>query len=162
MPEAKIHSAADLHIGLKVAYELDITEEDVLSFARLTGDQNPLHVDADYARSSNYQGRIVHGAFQVGLASALLGMHLPGKRVLLGTINSRFPSPLYFPNRVKLIGEIVSWNSQTIAGQLKVLVQEGVSLTTTAEIFMGFTLHEADKGPASEDSSLVPGENGKV
>ena len=143
MPEAQIYSAEDLHAGLRVAYELEIHDEDILSFARLTGDHNPLHVDADYARTSNYQGRIAHGAFQVGLASALLGMHLPGKKVLLGTINRRFPSPLYFPTRVKIAGEISAWNAQTLSGQLKVVVQEATSLTTTAEVFMGFTLHEA-------------------
>src|SRR6185295_15795848 len=142
MPEAQVYSADDLRAGLRVAYELEIHEEDILSFARLTGDHNPLHVDADYARNTNYQGRIAHGAFQVGLASALLGMHLPGKKVLLGTINSRFPSPLYFPARVKIAGEISAWNTQKLAGQLKVVVQEASSLTTTAEIFMGFTLHE--------------------
>ena len=155
MPEAQIYSAADLRAGLRVAYELEIHEEDILSFARLTGDHNPLHVDAEYARTSNYQGRIAHGAFQVGLASALLGMHLPGRKVLLGTINSRFPSPLYFPSRVKIAGEISAWNAQTLSGQLKVVVQEISSLTTTAEVFMGFTLHEEKRA----ETSLVQGDH---
>jgi NAD(P)-dependent dehydrogenase (short-subunit alcohol dehydrogenase family)/acyl dehydratase len=158
MPEAQLYSAADLRTGLKVSYELDITEADILSFARLTGDQNPLHVDEEYARTSNYQGRIVHGAFQVGLASALLGMRLPGKKVLLGTINSRFPGPLYFPTRVRLTGEIASWNVQTLGGQLKVLVQEATSLTTTAEISMGFTLHEERKTKETKERAPIADE----
>lgn len=140
--EAKTYTAADLRPGLKVTYEREITDADVLSFARLSGDQNPLHVDADYAAASNFQGRIVHGAFQVSLASALLGMHLPGKNVLLGSINSRFPAPLYFPTRARISGEITSWNQQTLGGQLKVIIQEAESLRSTAEISMGFTLHE--------------------
>jgi 3-oxoacyl-[acyl-carrier protein] reductase len=165
MPEAQIYSAADLRAGLRVAYELEIHEEDILSFARLTGDHNPLHVDADYARTSNYQGRIAHGAFQVGLASALLGMHLPGKKVLLGTINSRFPSPLYFPSRVKIAGEIAAWNAQTLSGQLKVVVQEATSLTTTAEVFMGFTLHEertAATSSVQSESAVSDSDNNKL
>ena len=140
--EARLYRAEELRSGLRVSYEREISEEDVLSFARLSGDCNPLHIDADYARESNYQGRIVHGAFQVGLASALLGMHLPGRNVLLGSINSRFPAPLYFPSRVKVSGEIASWNSQSHGGQLKVIIQESASLRPTAEISMGFTLHE--------------------
>ncbi|HWN10315.1 MAG TPA: SDR family oxidoreductase [Pyrinomonadaceae bacterium] len=155
MPEAKLYSAEDLRAGLKITYEVEISEEDILAFARLTGDQNPLHVDADYARTSNYQGRITHGAFQVGLASALLGMHLPGKKVLLGTINSRFPAPLYFPCRVKVTGEITTWNARTLGGQLKVLIQEATSLATTAEIFMGFTLHEERKTSISEARPFI-------
>ncbi len=140
--EARIYRAEELRPGLKVTYDRKITEEDILSFARLSGDHNPLHVDTDYAKQSNYQGRIVHGAFQVGLASALLGMHLPGQNVLLGSINSRFPAPLYFPARARISGEITSWNLQTLGGQLKVVIQEAESLRPTAEISMGFTLHE--------------------
>jgi len=145
--EAKLYRAEVLRPGLKVSYEREITEADVLAFARLSGDCNPLHVDTDYATESNYHGRIVHGAFQVGLASALLGMHLPGKNVLLGSINSRFPSPLYFPTRAKVSGEITSWNMQSQGGQVKVIIQEAASLMSTAEISMGFTLHgsEANK-----------------
>ena len=158
MPEARVYSAEDLRPGLKVTYEVEISEEDVLTYARLTGDHNPLHVDTDYARTSNYQGRIVHGAFQVGLASALLGMHLPGQKVLLGTINSRFPGPLYFPARVRMTGEIASWNARTLGGQVKVLVQEFPSLTTTAEIFMGFTLHEARQQEPNVIQDLKPNE----
>lgn len=159
MPDAKVYSAEDLYVGMKVSYEQEITEKDIFAFAELTGDCNPLHVDAEYAKSSNYQGRIAHGAFQVGLASAMLGMHLPGEKVLLGSINSRFPAPLYFPKRIKITGEISAWNRENLGGQLKVIVQEANSTNTTAEIFMGFTLHEERLERASEkvvdDSALA-------
>lgn len=155
MPEAQTYSADDLRVGLKVTYEVEITEEDILAFARLTGDHNPLHVDAEYAQSSTFQGRIVHGAFQTSLAAALLGMHLPGKKVLLGTINARFPSPLYFPCRVKLTGEIASWNRKILGGQLRTIVQAANSLTTTAEISMGFTLHEDSKTRVNNERSQI-------
>jgi NAD(P)-dependent dehydrogenase (short-subunit alcohol dehydrogenase family)/acyl dehydratase len=146
MPEVKVYLADELRTGMQVSYERDISEEDVLSFAGLTGDFNPLHVDQNYAATTNYQRRIVHGAFQVGLASAALGMHLPGQNVLLGSINSRFPTPLYFPSKVRVSGEITSWNLDARSGQLKVLIQEANGLETTAEIYMGFTLHERGRG----------------
>lgn len=150
MLEAKVYLPEDLYVGLKVSYEREISEEDILAFAELSGDYNPLHVDAEYAESSNYQGRIAHGAFQVGLASGLLGMHLPGKKVLLGSINGRFPVPLYFPASIKITGEITAWNPQNLGGQLKVIIQDANSTNTTAEIFMGFTLHEERQNDAVE------------
>lgn len=153
MPEVKVYLADELRTGMQVSYERDISEEDVLAFAGLSGDFNPLHVDQNYAAATNYQGRIVHGAFQVGLASAVLGMHLPGQNVLLGSINSRFPAPLYFPSRVKVSGEISSWNLDARSGQLKVLIQEAAGLETTAEIYMGFTLHERGRGQDEGDAS---------
>jgi NAD(P)-dependent dehydrogenase (short-subunit alcohol dehydrogenase family)/acyl dehydratase len=148
MPEVKVYRADDLSTGMRVSYEREIAEEDILSFASLTGDLNPLHVDQNYAAATNYRGRIVHGAFQVGLASAVLGMHLPGQNVLLGSINSRFPTPLYFPAKVRVSGEITSWNLDARSGQLKVLIQEAAGLQTTAEIYMGFTLHEQGREQA--------------
>jgi len=172
-PEPKAYAADELAVGLSAEFEREITEEDILAFARNSGDQNPLHVDAAYAAATSYQGRIVHGAFQVGLASALLGMHLPGRSVLLGSVNARFIAPLYFPCRVHVRGEITSWNRQTLAGQLKVVVEEAASSVPTSEIFMAFSLHEkreaarptapvavAPAGPAGQRVVLVTGASG--
>ena len=132
-----------LGVGSVAEFERKISEEDVLSFARNSGDLNPIHVDADYAFTRNHRGRIVHGAFQMGLASALLGMHLPGQDVLLTSVNARFMDPLYFPCRVRVYGEITSWNSDNSWGRLKVVVQDASTLTAAAEIFMSFTFHDA-------------------
>jgi NAD(P)-dependent dehydrogenase (short-subunit alcohol dehydrogenase family)/acyl dehydratase len=144
-PEARVWAGDELRVGLAAEFEREVAEADVLAFAANSGDANPLHVDADYARGTAYGGRIVHGAFQVGLASALIGMHLPGRHVLLASVAARFPAPLYFPCRVRVRGEITAWNSETRAGQLKVTVVETARQTPTAEVVLGFTLHE--QGP---------------
>ena len=107
-----------------------------------SGDANPLHVDSEYACQSNFAGRVVHGAFQVALASALIGMRLPGRNVLLGSANAKFPAPLYYPCRVSVSGQIASWNLQSRAGSVKVTVRERATQTPTAEIHLSFTLHE--------------------
>ena len=155
-PAARVLGAADLRVGLADEIERDLTEEDVLAFARLSGDHNPLHVDADYARATNYQGRIVHGALQVGLASAMLGMHLPGRNVLFGAANARFLAPLYFPCRVRVRGEITTWSAEERRGTLIVLVHEASSLGTTAEIHASFTLHEQREVAAPMASPATP------
>jgi 3-oxoacyl-[acyl-carrier protein] reductase len=142
-PEPAAWRPEQLRPGLRAEFERDVTEADVLAFARNSGDCNPLHVDPGYARASNFRGRIAHGAFQVGLASALLGMHLPGRSVLLGSVNARFPSPLFFPCRVLVRGEITAWDRGLNAGQLRVSVLEAAARTPTAEVVMGFTLHES-------------------
>ena len=90
--EMKLRSH-DVAVGARWAFERDVTEEDVLLFARLSGDENPLHVDTEYAASTNFGQRLAHGALQARIASSVLGMHLPGRNVLLGGINARFPAP---------------------------------------------------------------------
>jgi NAD(P)-dependent dehydrogenase (short-subunit alcohol dehydrogenase family)/acyl dehydratase len=136
----KVIAADDLRVGLTAEYEREIEESDVLGFAANSGDFNPLHVDSGFAQSTRYSQRIVHGAFQVGLASALIGMHLPGRDVLLGSVNARFLSPLYFPCRVRVSGEIMVWNPASRAGSVRVTVSDLASLAPTSEITMAFTL----------------------
>jgi NAD(P)-dependent dehydrogenase (short-subunit alcohol dehydrogenase family)/acyl dehydratase len=141
-----------LRVGLAAEFSRELSAEDVLAFARLSGDENPLHTDAAYAAMTNYVRPIVHGAFQVALASALIGMHLPGRRVVLGSVRSRFPAPLFYPCNVLVRGEIVAWFPEAQNGMLRVRVREEASSTLTAEIHMGFAFHEqrASKALAPE------------
>jgi 3-oxoacyl-[acyl-carrier protein] reductase len=135
-------AVSELSVGLSAELMREITGEDVLAFARLSGDENPLHIDPGYAAETNYSRPIVHGAFQIALASALLGMQLPGKRVVLGSVRSRFPAPLFYPCRVAVRGEIVSWFSEARSGMLRVRISDVVSSVLCSEIHMGFGLHE--------------------
>jgi 3-oxoacyl-[acyl-carrier protein] reductase len=133
----------DLRVGLAAEFTRAVTAEDVLAFARLSGDENPLHTDAGYAATTNYGRPIVHGAFQIALGSALIGMHLPGRRVVLGSVRSRFPAPLSYPCSVHVRGEVSSWFPEARSGMLRVRICEATSGTLTAEIHMGFSFHEA-------------------
>ena len=156
-PSPKVFAAEDLRVGLTAEYEREISESDVLGFAANSGDFNPHHVDSAFAQQSRYAQRVVHGAFQIGLASALIGMHLPGRDVLLGSVNARFHSPVYFPSRVRVSGEITAWNASSRAGSVRVTVSDLASLVPASEITMAFTLHtstapqrEAPQQPAEQ------------
>jgi NAD(P)-dependent dehydrogenase (short-subunit alcohol dehydrogenase family)/acyl dehydratase len=150
----KAIAAADLRVGLRAEFERAIEESDVLEFAATSGDFNPLHVDSGFAQHSRYAQRIVHGAFQIGLASALIGMHLPGRDVLLGSVSARFLSPLYFPSRVRVSGEVTAWNVASRAGSVRVTVSDLASLAPASEISLAFTL-QADKQEQSDQRSRL-------
>jgi NAD(P)-dependent dehydrogenase (short-subunit alcohol dehydrogenase family)/acyl dehydratase len=145
-PNPDGYQVSDLHVGMSAQFERDIDEGDVLEFARNSGDYNPLHIDAAYAAQTNFGARIVHGAFQVGLASAMVGMHLPGKSSLLTLFNAQFPAPLKFPSRVRVRGELVSWNPESITGRLRVTIIDVSKNTLTADIGVGFSLHQSREG----------------
>ena len=144
-PEARFLTAAELRVGLTAEFERQVTEADIFAFATNSGDANPLHVDAGYAATTAYGARLAHGAFQIAMASALIGMHLPGRQVLLANVSARFPAPLYFPCRVRVRGEVTAWHPETRTGQLKVTILETSQHVPTAEIALGFTFHEADQ-----------------
>jgi 3-oxoacyl-[acyl-carrier protein] reductase len=161
MPEPRLFTAADLRIGLQTEFERDITVEDISAFAELSRDWNPLHVDEEYARNTNYRKRVVHGAFQVGLASAMAGMYLPGREVVVGSFQCRFPAPLYYPSRVRVHGEITTWVPRRTSGTLLVRVVELSTSTLTSEIHVGFSLHETRSASADQSEAEKPQRQGK-
>ena len=142
MSEAADIGPDELRVGMSAEFSREITQLDVDGFASNSGDRNPLHVDAVYAATTKFNRPIVHGAFQIGLASAIAGMYLPGRRCLLTTVQARFPAPLQVPTRVVVRGEITAWNRFAGSGQLRVVVMDERAALTTAEITAGFSLHE--------------------
>ena len=76
------------------------TEADVLEFARISGDFNSAHIDVDYAKTTKFKKRIVHGLLTAGLISSLLGMELPGKGTLYLEQNLQFLAPVYFNEQI--------------------------------------------------------------
>lgn len=71
------------------------TAADVEAFARLSGDDNPLHLDAAYAATTRFGRPIVHGALLGGLISALLGTRLPGPGTIYLSQSASFRAPAY-------------------------------------------------------------------
>jgi len=73
MPDIK-----NFYVGQSEEYIKKFTEDEIESYARITGDYNYIHMDEEKAKKSFFKGRIVHGQLVGGLISALLGMKLPG------------------------------------------------------------------------------------
>ncbi|HZK79003.1 MAG TPA: MaoC family dehydratase [Gemmatimonadaceae bacterium] len=68
----------ELTIGKSAEFAKTITEADVMTFAGVTGDFNPVHIDPVAAATSRFGGRIAHGMLSAGLISAAIGNKLPG------------------------------------------------------------------------------------
>ena len=73
---------ADIQVGDTASLSKTVTEADIVNFAGVTGDSNPVHVDAEYASDSMFGERIAHGMLAAGYISAVLGMQLPGPNTL--------------------------------------------------------------------------------
>lgn len=68
----------DLSVGQSAELVRAVTEADIVAFAAVTGDTNPVHLDADYAATTSFGERIAHGMLSAGHISAVLGTVLPG------------------------------------------------------------------------------------
>ncbi len=79
MPTAgKPYYFEDLSVGLEASMARTVGEADIVAYAALSGDYNPIHLDPDYAARTPFKDRIAHGILSAGYISALFGMQLPG------------------------------------------------------------------------------------
>jgi 3-hydroxybutyryl-CoA dehydratase len=83
----------DLAIGMRETCMKMVKNEDVIGFAELSGDRNPIHLSEHFARKTRFGGRIVHGLYTASLISAVIGMRLPGPGsvYISQTLNFRGP-----------------------------------------------------------------------
>jgi acyl dehydratase len=87
-------------IGQSASCSKTITETDVVLYAGLSGDFNPIHLDKEYAKNTRFKQRIAHGLLTTSLLSQLLGMHLPGKGSVYMEQTIRFTSPVYIGDTI--------------------------------------------------------------
>ena len=100
--EEVVHTYDSLKIGDSFSIPRFISEDDVLTFARVTGDDNPLHVDADYAEATRFGQRVVHGVLLLGLISKVLGRDFPGPGSIAVSLACRFLRPVRLNSEVRV------------------------------------------------------------
>ena len=98
---------SDIKIGSKYSFDRTFSFDDTLSFAKLTGDFNPLHVNREYGKKSIFKQNIIHGMLAGSLFSTLLGMYCPGKKCLYLSQEIEFMKPIY-PNQKISVNGIVT------------------------------------------------------
>jgi 3-hydroxybutyryl-CoA dehydratase len=92
---------------MSVAIENTVSEQDVIDFARVSGDYNPLHMDEDYAKTTQFKGRIAHGALSASYISAILGNDLPGPGAVFMELNLKFVRPVRIGDTVTSTAEVI-------------------------------------------------------
>jgi 3-hydroxybutyryl-CoA dehydratase len=84
----------EIKTGDEASLSLTITEAHVVAYAGITGDVNPVHLDAEFARQSMFGERIAHGMLVAGLISAVLGTQLPGPNSIYLGQDLKFTAPV--------------------------------------------------------------------
>ncbi len=88
------HTYESLQVGDGFTWSRVITAEDVQKYADVTGDDNPLHLDAEYAATTPFGKPVVHGMYVLGLASKVLGRDFPGHGAVAVSISVKFLRPV--------------------------------------------------------------------
>lgn len=84
----------DLFVGMAREFAKTITYGDILTFAEVSGDNNPMHLDEEFARSTFFRGRVAHGMLTASLISTIVGTLLPGPGCVYLGQNLKFLSPV--------------------------------------------------------------------
>lgn len=145
-----------LEVGQKASYEKTVDERDIQLFAAMSGDRNPVHLDADYAAGTLFKERIAHGMFSGALISAAVACTLPGPGTIYLGQTMKFTRPVKLgdtlvvrleileklpKNRVRVATQVYNQNEEIVVdGEAEVLAprkQETVELKELPQISFG-------------------------
>ncbi|AZT82569.1 MaoC family dehydratase [Marinobacter sp. NP-4(2019)] len=143
MQELHGYYLEDLEVGMEAFYAKTITDADVTLFAGISGDDNPVHINDEYAKTTVFKERIVHGMFSAALISAVLGTRLPGPGAIYIDQQISFKAPVHIGDTVVAKAKIVEINQERRRVKLETTCKVGD--TVVAE---GVATNMVDRRPA--------------
>ncbi|MDA3931721.1 MAG: MaoC family dehydratase [Tenericutes bacterium] len=90
-----------LNVGDSASTKKAFTEKDVLTFAEVSSDYNPVHVDQEYSKETMFKKQIVHGMLVGSLFSAIFGVQMPGLGSIYTKQSLKFTKPVYFGDEIE-------------------------------------------------------------
>lgn len=136
--EAQNLSFVDISVGDTASIERTMSAGDVITFAQLSGDNNPLHTDEAYAKETKFGRPLVHGMLLGSLFSTLVGMYLPGKKCLYLGQTLQFRKPVFIGDTVTVHGTVATKSESTHILTLDMVItkegEEVVSGVATVQV----------------------------
>ena len=103
----------EIMLGVKVKFTITITESMINEFAKISGDNNPLHMDEYYASKTQFGKRVCHGMLLASFFSRLIGMYMPGKNALYFSQTLNFQTPCFVADFVTIEGVVIDKSQST-------------------------------------------------
>ena len=106
MSKTDIVKFEDYEVGTSASCSKTVTEADIILFAGISGDFNPLHVNEEFAKTQMFGKRVVHGAYSSALISAVLGVHLFGPGALYASQKVVFKKPVFIGDTLTAVATV--------------------------------------------------------
>jgi 3-hydroxybutyryl-CoA dehydratase len=131
----------ELEVGKKVSYSKTCSAEDVRLFARISGDINPVHLDEDYAKKTQFGRCIAHGMYTAALVSAAVALKLPGPGSIYLGQDMKFRAPVFIDDtiRVELEVESIREDKPIVGLKFSCLNQDGKIVATGTAVVLAPT-----------------------
>ncbi|ODC03081.1 3-hydroxybutyryl-CoA dehydratase [Terasakiispira papahanaumokuakeensis] len=145
-----------LKVGDQATYEKTLTERELVLFAAVSGDMNPLHLNDDFAKTTQFGGRIAHGMWSGSLISAALAMTLPGPGTVYLGQEVKFSRPVRLNDTltVTLTVKELRDDKKIVTLDTTVTNQEGKKVVTGTATVMAPTEKVTLEAPDLPDISI--------
>ena len=130
MNELNGYDYEDLKPGMSATFAKTITEADIVLFAAVSGDNNAVHINEEFAQTTRFKGRIAHGMLTASVISAAIAGRLPGPGTVYLSQNLRFKAPVKPGDTVHATVTVVEMLPE----------KRRVSLTTVCRVATGWSL----------------------
>ncbi len=101
------YSIDEIFLGMRRSVTKTVTEADLQAFAGITGDLNPVHMNAEYAKGTRFGERIAHGMLTASFFSTIVGMCIPGADAIYLSQNLEFLLPVKIGDTITATGEVI-------------------------------------------------------
>lgn len=135
---AKELSFDEIKIGDKASFLRAFSEDEVMKFAELSGDMNPLHTDISYAEGTQFKERLVHGMLLGSLCSRFVGMYIPGKNCLYLSQSLIFKNPVFIGEEIEVEGTVISKSESTKILAINIVMKKGDEIVVLGEAKVQF------------------------
>ena len=123
----------DLEVGQSAEYSREVTEDLIVKFADVSGDDNPVHLDADYAATTQFGERIAHGMLSAGFISTVIGTRLPGPGAIYMSQNMQFRAPVKIGDVVKAVGTVTEIDTRRRRATIETICSVGETVVVKGE-----------------------------
>lgn len=133
LPEMQSLYFEDLSLGLKETYIKHVTSSDIVAFAEISGDRNPIHLSEEFAANTPFRTRIAHGVYTASLISAVIGTRLPGPGSIYISQTLRFMAPVRIDDVVDTTVEVIELTERGRRAKLRCECKVGDTLVLEGE-----------------------------
>ena len=123
----------DLAVGMTAVFGKTISEADVTLFAGVSGDTNPLHLNAEYAAATRFEGRVAHGMLTASLISAAIATRLPGAGAIYLGQSLRFTAPVRLGDTVTARVTVIGVDGERRRARLATVCSAGETVVIDGE-----------------------------
>jgi 3-hydroxybutyryl-CoA dehydratase len=137
----------DLSVGMTETLRKTIDSSDVVGFAEVTGDRNPIHLSEHFAAKTPFGTRIAHGLYTASLISAVLGTRLPGPGAVYISQSLHFRAPVKIGDTVEVSVKVAELMPEKFRARLSCTCSVEGEIVLDGEAWVKVPSKEADGRP---------------